>query len=94
MGLRVWIYGIAAVALLAVVCLASHAPKPLRSRHSEPAAHLPQIKVAVTPGGKTFHRPECRYIHGPVEMVDARTAAAEGYTPDPRCLHEAMSSGQ
>lgn len=94
MGLRVWISVVAAVVLVAAVCLASHGPERLRSRHSEPVARLPEMKVAVTPGGKTFHRPECRYIHGPVQMVEARTAAAEGYTPDPRCMREAMSAGQ
>ena len=94
MGLRVWISALAVLVLGAVVCLASHAPEPLRSRHSEPAVRLPAMKVAVTADGKTFHRPECPYIHGPVQMVDAHTAAAEGYTPDPRCMREAMSSGK
>ena len=91
MGLRVWISVIAVLALGAVICLASHAPQQMRSRHSEPALRLPEAKVAITSAGKTFHRPECRYIHGPVQMVDARTAAAEGYTPDPRCMREAMT---
>ncbi len=92
MALRVWIAAIAVVLVAAIVCLTSHSPQHMRSRHSEPAAVLPEAKVAITPAGKTFHRPECRYLHGPVQMVDARTAASEGYTPDPRCMPEAMAA--
>jgi hypothetical protein len=50
----------------------------------------PQGLVAVTPGGKMFHDPNCKYIHGPIEMVPAEEAVAEGYTPCVRCMREAL----
>ena len=37
-----------------------------------------------------FHDPRCRYIHGKPVMVDAKAAAAEGYTPDPRCMKQVI----
>jgi hypothetical protein len=62
----------------------------LRSQHSQPAVRMPAQQVAVTAGGKTFHKPDCPFIHGPIRMIDAKTAAAEGYVPDPRCMREAL----
>jgi hypothetical protein len=46
--------------------------------------------VAVTADGKIFHRADCPFIHGQAKMVDAQTAAQQGYVPDPRCMHEAL----
>jgi hypothetical protein len=63
-------------------------PEPLRSRHSEPATAQPPSLVAVTSEGKLYHRPDCAYIHGPVQMESAEQATAEGYTPCTRCLSE------
>ena len=62
----------------------------LRSEHSEPASSLPPRPVAVTPQGKQFHDPACKYIHGKPQMVSSSQAAEEGYTPDPRCMSEAL----
>jgi hypothetical protein len=63
-------------------------PEPLRSRHSEPATARPPSLVAVTSEGKLYHRPDCAYIHGPVQMESGEQAIAEGYTPCTRCLNE------
>ena len=62
------------------------------NEHSEPAKTMPAQQVAIVPTGKQFHDPRCRYIHGKPVMVDAKTAAAEGYTPDPRCMKQVMQS--
>jgi hypothetical protein len=93
MSTRFWILAALTLVLIGVLWRASevaaHAPA-LRSEHSEPAKTLPGQQVAITPDGKQFHDPHCRYIHGKPVMVDAKTAAAEGYTPDPRCMKRAM----
>jgi hypothetical protein len=60
------------------------------SRHSMPAAHVPDREVAVTVQGKLFHDPSCGYIHGKPEMISARQAVNRGYTPCPRCLRDLM----
>jgi cytochrome c5 len=93
MSKRFWILAVFCLALLGVLWRASEVaahPAALRSEHSEPAKTLPAQQVAIIPGGKQFHDPHCRYIHGKPVMVDPKTAAAEGYTPDPRCLKQAM----
>jgi hypothetical protein len=61
---------------------------PLRSEHSEPAQASPPAIVAVTPGGRLYHKPSCTLIHGPVRLEPGRQAIAEGYTPCTRCLPE------
>ena len=58
----------------------------LRSRHSEPSPVSPPAQVAVTPEGKLYHRPDCRYIHGPIHLEAGEQARAEGFTPCTRCL--------
>ena len=93
MSKRFWILAVLCLALLGVLWRATEVtahPSALRSEHSEPAKTLPAQQVAVVPGGKQFHDPHCPYIHGKPMMVDAKTAAAEGYTPDPRCMKQAM----
>jgi len=62
----------------------------MRSEHAEPAAKMPSQPVAVTAEGKQFHDPSCKYIHGKPQMISAEQAAKAGYTPDPRCLRQAM----
>jgi hypothetical protein len=62
-------------------------PKLLRS--SETSAR-PSQQVAITAEGKIFHRADCPFIHGPVKMEDAQTAAQQGYVPDSRCMREAL----
>jgi hypothetical protein len=47
---------------------------------------VPSGLVAVTPAGRLFHDPGCKYIHGPVEMMPAKKAVQEGYTPCLRCM--------
>lgn len=93
MSLRTWLSVIAVLAILA----AGYAIGPsmsrggvaLRSEHSRPAVNVPEGLVAVTPGGKVFHDPACSFINGPVEMIPAREAVEEGYTPCVRCMREA-----
>ena len=94
MALRTWLALGVIVAAIAVGCVAaswSH-PAALRSEHSRPAVRVPSRMVAVTPEGKTFHDPSCRYIHGPVQMLPAADAVAKGYTPCTRCMREALTT--
>ena len=62
----------------------------MRSEHAEPAAKMPSQPVAVTAEGKQFHDPSCKYIHGKPQIISAEQATKAGYTPDPRCLRQAM----
>jgi hypothetical protein len=90
---RFWVLAALLVVLVAVLWHAvqvSVRPPVLRDEHSQPAGKLPTQQVAIIPDGKQFHDPRCRYIHGKPVMVDAQTATAEGYTPDPRCMKQAM----
>ena len=59
---------------------------PLRSAHGEPARVVPPGVVAVTSAGKTFHKAECSFIHGPARLEAGTEAVADGYTPCTRCL--------
>jgi len=94
MSLRIWLSVVALLAVLAVGYAigrgSSHAGAVLRSEHSQPAVKVPKDPVAVTPNGKTFHDPTCKFIHGPIEMIPANEAVAEGYTPCVRCMREAL----
>ncbi len=94
MTMRVWSASLLAAAMLLAgyfLGLAQGGALPnLRSQHSQPAVRMPSTQVAITGDGKTFHRADCPFIHGPVKMVDAKTAQQEGYVPDPRCMHEAL----
>lgn len=93
MSSRFWILAALLLVLVGVLWHASEVsarPPVLRDQHSQPAKALPGQPVAVVPDGKQFHDPRCRYIHGTPLMVDAHTAAAEGYTPDPRCMKQAI----
>jgi hypothetical protein len=95
MSKRFWIYFALAVAIVAGGWSWSRghaAAVVLRSEHSEPAAaKMPQQQmVAVTTEGKQFHNPSCRYIHGKPQMMTAGQAVKLGYTPDPRCMRQAL----
>ena len=94
MALRTWLAVITMlVALAAGYAIGrsqSRGTVMLRSEHSQPAVKTPPGFVAVTPGGKTFHDPNCKYIHGPIEMIPAKEAVDEGYTPCIRCMHVAL----
>ena len=94
MSLRIWV---SVVTLLAVLVAGyaigrgtSRGGVVLRSEHSQPAVKVPKDLVVVTPNGKTFHDPSCKFIHGPIEMIPGKEAVAEGYTPCVRCMHEAL----
>jgi hypothetical protein len=63
----------------------------MRSQHSEPAATLPQQPVVVTAAGKQFHAARCTFVHGKPETISAQEAVRRGYTPDPRCMKQALS---
>jgi hypothetical protein len=88
MASRIWL-GMILIAALAVLgwrLVAQHShPLPLRSLHSEPAAVMPSGPVIVSAEGKTFHRAECTFIHGPRQVIDARAAVRQGYAPCVRC---------
>ena len=94
MTLRTWFAVVAVLAILAagyaIGLNTSRGVPVLRSEHGEPAVKVPKGLVAVTPNGKTFHDPTCKFIHGPIEMIPAGEAVAEGYTPCVRCMREAL----
>jgi len=94
MSLRIWLSVVTLLAVLvagyAIGRSTSRGGVVLRSEHSQPAVKVPKDLVAVTPNGKTFHDPTCKFIHGPIEMIPAKEAAAEGYTPCVRCMREAL----
>jgi hypothetical protein len=69
----------------------SGARPALRSAHSEPAKSLPAERVAIVDAGKTFHRPECKFIHGKSRMVTVEEAVRQGYAPCVRCEKELLS---
>ncbi len=60
--------------------------QPLLDRHSDPAPQVLTPVVAVVAGTKLYHDPRCRFIHGTPVLEGAATAAAQGYSPCPRCL--------
>ena len=63
----------------------------LRCRHSRPAAGPVPVMVALTDAGALFHKPGCRFIHGPVRIESGRVAVASGYTPCTRCWRAGAS---
>lgn len=58
----------------------------LLDRHSQPARRTQVDEVVVTPEGKLFHRPGCRFIHGSPHLRPAAATRAAGLSPCPRCL--------
>lgn len=94
MSLRTWLSVVTLLAALAagyaIGWSTSRGGVVLRSEHSQPAVKVPKDLVAVTPNGKTFHDPTCKFIHGPIEMIPAQEAVAGGYTPCVRCMREAL----
>ncbi|MGE5206598.1 MAG: hypothetical protein ACM3PW_13360 [Chlamydiota bacterium] len=89
MSMRVWMAVLLTAGVIAALGSYGYSRRgtaTLLSEHSMPAAHLPAREVAVTPQGRLFHDPSCRYIHGKAEMISAQEAAKRGYTPCPRCL--------
>jgi len=93
---RGWLIGLAAAAAIAAFFLISSAqnrfaPQP-RALMSQPVRRMPQELVAVVDGGKTFHRPGCRYMHGKYHLVTPEEAVREGYSPCVYCMHEALQN--
>lgn len=62
----------------------------LLTEHSHPAMKAPARMVAVVAGGKTFHDPSCKYMHGTPQMMSAEDAIKKGYSPCIRCMREAL----
>lgn len=62
----------------------------LLTEHSHPAMKAPARMVAVVAGGKTFHDPSCKYMHGAAQMMSAEEAIKKGYAPCVRCMREAL----
>jgi len=92
-GLLISLAAAAAIAALFFIATAHSrfAPQP-RAQMSQPVRRVPQELVAVVDGGKTFHRPGCRYMHGKYRMVTPEEAIREGYSPCVYCMHEALQS--
>ena len=92
MSSRFWLLAILAVVLIGAAwkSMQAHKAPVQRDQHAEPAATMPAQPVAVTAEGKQFHQPSCSYIHGKPQMMSAEQAAKAGYTPDPRCLRQAV----
>ena len=92
---KVWTATLGVIVLVAVawtLLSASDANSVvLRSEHAEPAASLPQQPVVVTEAGKQFHAATCTFIHGKPETISADEAVRRGYTPDPRCMKQALT---
>ncbi len=58
----------------------------LRTEHARPTQTMPTGPLVVTPAGKLFHRPTCKYIHGRATAMTPEQAVAAGYTPCTRCI--------
>jgi len=68
-----------------------------RSMMAQQGKRVPSdLLVVVTPEGKTFHVPGCRFIHDTVHerTMTAAEATREGYTPCVRCLGKYLSEAQ
>jgi len=68
----------------------------LRSQHALPAGSSipPGLMVVVYSDGKTFHTPECTFIHDRTKarMMTSREALKEGYVPCVRCMRKYLST--
>jgi predicted anti-sigma-YlaC factor YlaD len=90
-----WMMSAAAAAVLAIGFMVGDLVRPpdLRTPHSQPAVSVPaEMMVAVNTAGKTFHKPDCPYLHeeknGQVKLIAAAEAMREGYSPCARCMRE------
>jgi hypothetical protein len=93
MSRRFWIICITGLLLASAALYSlygSYSFQPLRSEHSQPARHVAERQVAVTPEGKLFHDPRCTYMHGKPVMMTESEAIRQGYTPCIRCMREAL----
>ncbi len=64
----------------------------LRTEHARHAATMPTGPLVVTPSGKLFHRPTCKYIHGRATPITPEQAVAAGYMPCTRCMLEGTAT--
>jgi hypothetical protein len=92
---RVWIAwaiagSVAIAASGASMALWAGVPR-LLTEHARPIDTMPAGPLVVTASGKLFHRPACRYVHGPASPVTAEQAVAGGYTACTRCMSEGSS---
>lgn len=94
---RVWMLSAAAAVLMAgglTLTRSSVFSYPaLLSKHAKPTYKIPpDLMVAVSVEGKTFHIPGCKYLHLQVNESPRLMAAAEairdGYVPCVRCLRK------
>lgn len=94
---RVWMLSAAAAALMAgglTLARSSVFSYPaLLSKHAKPGQGIPpDLMVAVSEDGKTFHIPGCEYLHQrPNEspkLMAAAEAIRDGYVPCVRCLRK------
>jgi len=94
MSIRVWglslLVSILLFAALGLGFTMERHVAPLRQQHSEPAASVPAVTVAVAAEGNTFHDPHCKYIHGKPELITAEEAVRRGYNPCVRCMRAAL----
>ena len=88
-GLSLAVAAMIGVALLIGNLEETHQPR-LLSRHSQPALRVPPGMVAVAANSKTFHVPDCPYLHGSWKLIPAEVAIREGYNPCVRCERELL----
>jgi hypothetical protein len=94
MSIRVWVLSLLASLLIFAApglgfTMERHGA-PLRQQHSQPAANVPAVTVAVAAEGNAFHDPHCKYIHGKPELITAEEAVRRGYSPCVRCMRTAL----
>jgi len=89
MSIRTWWASAIAASLILATLLVVRARdrefSTFKTQHSQPAVRAPQTLVVVTDQGKTFHVPNCPYLHGKRRVLTAQEAVREGYVPCVRC---------
>jgi len=89
-----WMVTAATAAMLAAVFEAGRffgsSQRTLRSEHAQSGTGVPpDMTVAVSTEGKTFHAPGCRFIHDKdFQKIAASEAIRQGYAPCVRCMKE------
>jgi hypothetical protein len=95
-----WLLAVAALALFSgsftLARLEAKSISTVRSYMAEPGHGVPaEMMVAISPDGKTFHVPGCRFLHKHenenVRLIAASEAIREGYVPCVRCMRQYLS---
>jgi anti-sigma factor RsiW len=95
-----WLLAAAALALISgsftLAQLDAKSISAARSYMAEPGRGVPaEMMVAISPDGKTFHVPGCRFLHKHenenVRLIAASEAIREGYVPCIRCLRQYLN---